>query len=90
MVSFDGIEKLNLATDGGRDTVRLAASDPGVLNTTISTGEDDDTVLLSRLGDVTEVLTGSGKDTVDIRSGDANTTLEVKTEGDADLIRIRR
>ena len=56
----------------------------------IETGPGSDSVTLLRLGATSTVVTGDDDDTVEIRSGEANTFLEVRTGTGADYIEVAR
>jgi hypothetical protein len=89
-VSFDGMEHLNLTTGGGSDTIHLVASPTDDLETaiptTITTGEGDDSVLLSQFAGTITVDTGGGADAIDIRIGTPGAILTVGAgEGNDDI-----
>ena len=76
-----------LLVGGGDDRVILSTLGDGAF---IATGSGADSVVLLRLGEETTVETGDDDDAVEIRSDDANTTLDVDTGGGADYVEIKR
>ncbi|TWT94191.1 dockerin type I domain-containing protein [Neorhodopirellula pilleata] len=89
LITFDGIETIEIQTGIGADTISIAST-PDNASVTLQSGAGDDTVSVanSGAGGNVQIMTGRGNDTVNVTTTGQASTLMVNTGEQADAITI--
>jgi 6-phosphogluconolactonase (cycloisomerase 2 family) len=89
-ITFSGMDKLNLATGAGDDTISVVHP-PAVNEFDINSGDGNDTITLADFAGTTKVTTGGGNSRITVRSAGPKTppaSLNVQTGDGANFVEV--